>query len=196
MNAPSIIEAFQKVKTDTIDPYYQGLANQAISTINQAVGNLNKERSLQMEQQNTNASENIRNTQNSLEASGMTFSGEARRQLGANSAYQQGTETSTNRIPFGGDNVEGLVPQNNRLVASSTEATYQNNLAKIGQQAESTLGSTQAGNLVSGYTPATGVEGDIATNKSSAYGTSLGNILKQGITNVDQQQNTDYSLTA
>ena len=78
----------------------------------------------------------------------MTFSGEAIRQLGAGSAFARpGTpEAAASAIPLqqplaSGEFLEGLIPQQSRLVRTSSEARHLANIRELGRQAEGALGS-------------------------------------------------------
>jgi len=181
LNPTTIIQSFEKIAKETIDPYWEGQANLAINSIKNSMAGMEAQRALELESQNTNAAQDVKNTQANLEASGLTFSGEGINQLGSDTAAA---------IPFGGTNVEGLVKQRNRLISTSSEAAYKQNLKNLGLSAEEQLGSSKAKSLVSGYNPAGSVEGTIATGKQSAYGSTLGNLINQQSANAQQ----DYAL--
>lgn len=180
LNAANIISAFNKVKTETIDPYIQGLTNLAIGNIQNSQTSLEKQRAVEMEAEQANAASEMKSTQAGLEASGLTFSGQAVERLGSQAAAP---------IPFGGVNVEGIVPKKSRLLATSSEAAYKQNLKNLGLSAEQQLGSKQAGGLVPGFTPVGGVQGEMETQRQSTYGSTLGGFINQQIANNNQKNN-------
>lgn len=184
LNPQNIIKAFENVKKTSIDPHFQGLANLAIESVQTAAKGMQEQRALELEAERANAAQNISDTQAGLEASGLTFSGEGVKQLGSQAAAP---------IPFGGQNVEGLVPQRNRLISTSSEAAYKQNLKNLGLGAEEQLGTSKAKSLLSGYgyKPVGGVAGSFEEAKQSAYGSALGNIINQQTANAQQGYNLD-----
>jgi hypothetical protein len=131
-----ILAAVTKLKNEQIDPYYKQLLTQAQSDV---VSNINKAaedrvRALQTEALTT--AKNIENTQKNLEASGLTFSGEAIKNLGALSAFGAPTATA----PLAGQDLtakqtmptmtpqqmglEGTVNTANRLMTESSRSDY------------------------------------------------------------------------
>lgn len=194
LNAENIISTFKKIQTETIDPYFQGLANLAISSVERAVESTNKQRAIEKEQEEAAAKQAVTSAQAGLEASGLTFSGKGAEYLGKQSAF--GENPIEQSSGFGSTIPEGYIPQQNRLIATSTEAKYQDTLKSLGQQAEEKLGSAKAAQLVGGYSPAGGVEGGLATEKSAKYGSTFGSLLNQQIGNVGQRENIEYSFNS
>lgn len=166
----SIMDTFNKLKTETIDPYYASQINFLQKGFEQSYGQLQQNRALEQEQEAVAAAQNIEDTQESLEARGLTFSGEAQKKLGQNSAIT-------------GVTLEGLVPQQNRLMASSSALRYQQNQNTLGRQLEQTLGSGAVG-TVPGYTAAGGILGSAQESRNQAYGQTL-----EGIANNQQAKN-------
>lgn len=187
LNAENIIATFQKIKSETIDPRFQGLANLAIESVKTAQKSYADQRALELESEAASKSEAIRAAQGGLEASGLTFSGEGVRQLGTDIAAP---------VTFGGPSVEGLVPKQHRLISTSSEAAYQQNLKNLGLAAEEQLGSSGVSGIIPGYVPVGSVVGSLTEEKQAAEGSALGNILTQGISNVQDDVNTDYSQTS
>lgn len=185
LNPESIIKAFQDIKSSTIDPRFQGLANIAINSVKNASESMIKQRQIELESEAANYSQAIGDTQASLESRGLTSSGEGVKQLGTNLS---GT------IKFGGEQqVEGLVNQQNRLISTSSDARYLQNVKDLGLQAEEQLGTSRVNDLVPGYIPAGSVVGSLTESKQAAEGATLGNILNQQITNKSQNELSDYS---
>lgn len=165
----SILKAFDEIKKNTIDPRFKILADIAQKDFKDNFDVLARNRAIETEAEQTKATQNIEDTKKSLEASGLTFSGEGVKQLGAQSAYE-------------GVNLEGLVPKSNRLVASSTSSRYQENLANLAKGAEAKLGTPTAqaltpGGFVSGSS--TPYEGSLATDKTKALNQSLNDLISQ-----------------
>lgn len=151
VNAPAILEAFNKIKTSTTDPYYKEKADVFTKQIQAQLTDMQANRALETQAEALkygNNGEDVRNAQLGLEQRGLTFSGEGNRQLGAQSAYSR---EQGNIVPFGG-NSEGLVGQQGKLMSSSSALRYNQNLNQLGQQAEQALGA-QGASLVSGYKP-------------------------------------------
>ncbi len=199
LNPDTVLKAFNDVQTSTIDPYYQGLANMAIKEIETAKSNYLTMRSIELENEGMNAEEAIRQTKKEMAAKGMTFTGEGIRQLGKESAYaQEGTaQAAASTIPTqtkaaNGTFLEGIVPKSNRLIASSSEARYQENQQNLGISAEKTLGSEKAKTLVPGYTPASGVEGTLETNKQQDYGSVLNGLIANWQRNITAKNPVNY----
>lgn len=159
VNYSDIMGTFDKLKSQTIDPYYNAQMNLLQKGFQTSYNALQGNRQNELETQNANASDAIRNEQGTLEQRGMTNSGEDVRQLGAGSAYA-------------GMNNEGLVPQNNRILASSSALRYNQNLQQLGQQREAALGSGNTG-MMPGYNPAGNITGTNEENRQQAQGQAL-----------------------
>lgn len=185
LNADNIIATFDKIRKETIDPRFQGLTNLAIESVKTAKKAYEDQRAVELESEALNRSEDIRGTQAGLEASGLTFSGEGLRQLG----------TGLAATSFGGQ-IEGLVPKKHKLISTSSEAAYQQNLKNLGLSAEEQLGSAGVSGLVPGYAPVGSVVGSLPEAKQSAQGSVLSDILNQQITNKAQNENIDYSQSS
>lgn len=59
-NTTDIINTFNKIKTETVDPYFKELTDVAINDIKTTLGDINTNRNLELEQQNAQAGETIR----------------------------------------------------------------------------------------------------------------------------------------
>ena len=184
LNIENIISTFNKIKTETIDPRFQGLANLAIESLNVAKTAQDKQRAIELETQEANQLGDIKGTQAGLEAAGLTFSGVGMEALGTGLSAV---------VPFGGQNIEGLVPKKHRLIATSSEATFQQNLKNMGLAAEETLGSSRVSGLVPGYAPVGSVVGSLTEDKQAVEGAALGNILNQQIDNKAQGEQIDFT---
>ena len=167
INIPNILTSFDDLSKKTIDPYFQEQAMIAKDQVANELGFAQGERGRQLTAEQTTAEENIRGAKASLESRGMTFSGEAGRYLGPQSAYggQQ----------FG----EGLVPQQNALTASSSAARYQKSLQDLQRSAEMQLGTTGAAGLVPGVSQLGGVTGTMPQQQQQAKGSALTSLYQQ-----------------
>lgn len=176
-----VLDAVMKVKNSTIDPYFQEQSGLVADQIKRSVDATNQARGLETQQEGLNANQSIRSAKGSLEANGLTFSGEGVRQLGAQSAYAQpGTPGAAQtaiptQIPFGGQYLEGNVNTQNRLISSSSQARYQQNLTNLSRQAEQQLGSTGSTGLVGGVQQMGNVTGDIPNQKTQALSSEFNN---------------------
>jgi len=177
-----ILATFNKVKQDTIDPYFKQLADTAISDIRSNMTQLEQTRAQELETERANAGLNIRQTKEGLEKSGMTFTGKGIEALGAESAYAQpgagDTSTIPAQTPFGGMFYEGTVNQGNRLMASSSDIRAKAAQGAIARNAENLLGTAGAQGL--GITQ--GLAGTVATGsqeiaKQGQYSSTLNQII-------------------
>jgi len=143
-----IINTFNKIKTDTIDPYYKELADVAIKDLGTAFGDLQTARTAELEAERANSGQAVRQAKEGLEKSGMTFTGKGIEDLGAGSAYAQPGALNVAtpvQTPFAGLSdvfYEGNVNQANRLVSTSSAARYAANQQALGRRAEDFLGSS------------------------------------------------------
>lgn len=161
-----ILNTFKKIKEETIDPYFKEMTNLSMAELESNVESLNKARQLEMEQENINYGQNISSTKKNLEATGMTFTGEALKKLGDLSFYKN-------------QGIEGEVPQAQRLLSTSTLDRYEEQLQNIGLSAEKYFGSSGVGGLVPGYESVGGITGNLKTQKESAYGSYLSQLINQ-----------------
>ena len=185
LNPANIIDTFNKIKSETIDPRFQGLLNIAISSVKNASEAMDKQRAIELETEGANAASALGSTQDALEASGLTSSGKGVKYLGLK---------GSGVMKFGGEEeVEGLVPQSNRLISTSSEARYLQGVKDLGLAAEEQLGSSGVTSLIPGYIPVGSVTGSLPESKQAAEGATLGNILNQGISNVAQDQLIDFT---
>lgn len=194
VNTDAIMATFNKIKTDTIDPYYYNLVKATETDLRSGLQNLQIAREQELETQRALEGQNIRQARSDLEKRGMTFSGEGIEQLGAKSAYSQQPGTAipsqtavsptedlttkggmTFTAPFGGDQryFEGTVNQANRLMATSSAARQQSALQQLGRKAEDTLGTAGAAGLGISYTPAGGQIGSIPEAQQKQYASTL-----------------------
>ncbi len=184
-NTEEIMNTFNQIKSETIDPYYKELADIAINDIKNTKEFMDAERERELEEQRTIAGQNIRQTKSGLEKSGMTFTGKAIEELGAESAYSQeeGDGTMPTQIPFAGVDglfYEGNVNQSNRLLATSTAARYAQAQQELGRNAEDYLGSTEAANLGIAYSPSgVSLTGKLATEKEGKSASTLQQLINQ-----------------
>lgn len=188
LNADNIIKEFNKIRETTIDPYFQGLANLAIESVKTSVKSVETQRGLELEQEALQRGEDVRGTQGALEESGLTFSGEGKRQLGKESAFG-GTEGV---LAFGGEEVEGLVPQKHRLISTSSQARHEEAIKRLGLGAEEQLGTAGISGLVPGYTGVGSVTGQLPAQQEAELGQTLGTLLEQQRTNLAQNELLEF----
>lgn len=189
INIPNILKTFSDIKSSTIDPYFQQVISQATDQFQRAQQQLQTNRGLQTESEQVNAQQNIKNTQNDLEARGLTFSGKGVEQLGDNSAYaQNGQGPMPNQETFGGKYAEGLVNKGNRLISTASKAQYDQNLTDLSRQAEQQLGSAGALGLIAGVPQLGGITGSIQQQKQQQEGSTLSDLYSQEKQNVQARQ--------
>lgn len=198
INAQNIIDEFNKIKSETIDPYFAEQANIFTDEVKRSQAYLNANRELESQSEVMSAQQNKDNAVQNLEASGMTFSGAATDLLGKESAYGMTGAAPTSAIPtqkefyqFGLPG-EGQVQANNRLMASSSMARYQKNLSDLSRSAEQTLGSVKAGGLVPGVQQMGNVTGSLANQQKSQEASTLSTLYGQAQDN--WQQNKQINL--
>jgi len=183
-NADEILNTFNKIKDETIDPYYKELADIAIADVKDSYKNLISSREMELESERALAGKDIRQAKSSLEKSGMTFTGKAVEELGADSAYaQDGNTAMPTQIPFAGMDgtfYEGNVNQANRLIATSTAARYAKAQQDLGRKAEDYLGTSEASKLGIPYTPAgVNVSGSLGLAAEEKKASTLQTIINQ-----------------
>lgn len=182
-NNTEVLNAFNQVKRDTIDPQFRELANIAITDFQRNVEAQRASYEIQTEQNRATAGQNIRQAKDALEKSGMTFTGSAIEQLGADSAFAQpgtaaaSTSAIPNQDPFGGLFYEGQVNQQNRLMASSSALQNRNAIRQSNRALELAVGSTAAAGA--GATDLQGgVTGTLETQRQGQYAQSLSQIMQ------------------
>ena len=74
---------------------------------------------------------------------------------------------------------EGTVNQANRLMSSSSSQRYQENLARLGKQAEAQLGAAGVSGLVGGYNPMGITTGGIEAQRQTELGNTFTQLLGQ-----------------
>ena len=179
-----VINTFNKIKAETIDPYFKELTDVAISDFKNAQQNIEATRQLQLEQEQLAAGKNIEQTQAGLERAGLTFSGKGVEQLGLKSAYAApgaGVEGAIPELqPFAGLTEEGAINQANKLMTQASAQQYQQQVQALGRSAENVLGTTGAAGLGFGYAPA-GVDltGQMGAEQQQKYATTLQQLIEQ-----------------
>lgn len=191
-----ILNTFNKIKAETIDPYFKQLADTAANDIRSSMSQLDQARALELEQQRTSAGNNIRQAKEGLEKSGMTFTGKAIETLGAESAYAQPGANPPSAVPtqtpFGGLFYEGTVNQGNRLMASSSEARAAAARENAARQAENLLGTAGAKSLGVTEGLAGGVTGSLDTQKQQQYSSTLNQLIANYRQKQDALTNKTY----
>lgn len=148
VNEEELNARFEELKQKNINPYFKQLITNYQTDLLHNLGTLTGQRRLELEAQTTQFQEQTRNAKLALEASGMTFSGEALRLLGAESAFgqRQLPEGMEQRAPESlqmEEIPEGQIPQSQRLMATSTRARQAERLREMATGAERFLGSQQ-----------------------------------------------------
>lgn len=191
INVQNIINEFDNELSSTIDPYYQELANTYKGQAQQAYQNLQQNNATIVAQNTLNANQAITGEQQNLEANGLTFSGEAQKQLGTQSAYGTGGTATEGGAPVQIGGPQGLIQQGNQLISSSTSNAYQQNLNQIAQDLETEIGSSAAGGLIPGGQLLGGVNQTASTTSQQQQeeGSVLQNLYSQAQGNFQASQN-------
>ncbi|MFA5125355.1 MAG: hypothetical protein WC473_06085 [Patescibacteria group bacterium] len=194
-DANEILNTFQKIKDETIDPQYRNYIAQAEKGLTQNLADIEQQRVSELEQERSQAGLAIRQAKEGLEKAGMTFTGKAIETLGSEAAIPQGAtgaETTPTQEPFGGLFYEGLVPQYNRLSSSSSQARYESALKSLGLSAEQQLGTAGVSKFgISGYTPVGGTTGTLEEQKKQTEASTLQQLLN----NYQEKQKSLTNLT-
>lgn len=194
VNVQNVLDQFNQIKSSTIDPYFAEQARIFTDSIKSTEAYANTQRQQELESEGMQANQNIKNAQNDLEARGMTFSGQAAENLGNDSAYGETGQNPSSMIPTQnqfyqfGQQGEGKVQAQNRLMSSSSYARYQKNLADLSRQAEQTLGSQASSGLVPGVTQMGNISGSLPQQQTQAYSNALSNLYTQATDNTKQNQ--------
>ncbi len=133
-----ILDTFKQVEEETIDPYFKELTRTAAEDFKDTYERQQEMRELAKEEEEMQAQQDVREMKRQLEKQGLTFSGEAVRQLGQKSAYPQ---EGAGGVPEQTKDLEGRVPALNRLRASSSEARYEQQTQELGRKAEDYMGT-------------------------------------------------------
>ena len=153
----AILDAFQKVKTTTIDPHYADLANQAIYSFKTNIADLNAQRQ--------------RDLQTEREALGSKEGG----LMNSRAAEQVGSLASV--VPFGGSIPQAIANQD-KLINTDTQQRYLENVRGQYNTAEQALGTQGIAGITGlpntpAYTPIGGVTGSLNTERTQEYGSTL-----------------------
>lgn len=186
-DANQILSTFNKIKNNTIDPYFRELTAMAESDFTSALRDFNVQRDIELEAERFSEGENIRQAKEGLEKAGLTFSGRAIEELGDESAYaQSGTPEAEqsaipDQTPFAVEDgseyfYEGRVPQRNRLIATSSRAKRRSNLESLQKNLEKQLGSNEA-QRIGGFAPIGGLTGAQETDRQQAYGSTMRQLI-------------------
>lgn len=181
INYETIISKVRQNARTTIDPYFQEQARQLESDLIAARDFQAMQREMEVERERAEAGLAIRQAKDSLEASGLTFSGKAVETLGEKSAYARpdSPEAAQSAIPtqvsFGGPDTgmfyEGTVNQANRLIQTSSAAKYAQNMQALGRSAEEKLGTSSAIKMnIPGFNVVGGIKGDLENQRQKAIG--------------------------
>jgi len=179
VNPEEILTTFKKISETTIDPHFAELTKIATTSLQQNLKYLEEQRKLEKETETLKSQQNIEAQKRSLEAAGMTFTGEGVKQLGEESAFgQQGTEA----VPqIYGQMPVGMTQQTNRLLQSSSLAQYNQQVLEQARSGEAQLGTAGMTGISvpGGYDVMGGITGSLPTEEETAKGTYLQNLLTQ-----------------
>lgn len=194
-DAQKIIDTFNQVKNDTIDPEYRQAVAQQIDITKRSIDSLTQQRQIELDQQNTATKANITNNQQDLANRGMLFSGEAVKTLGTDSPFAQTGSTQANQsaiptVDFGGLPL-GTAQQANQAATSSSALRYQDSITNLQRQAEANLGSVGSAGLVPGVAQLGGVIGTLEKGQQSDYLNELNNISNNMQNNVAAKKPID-----
>lgn len=192
-----IIDTFNKIKTETVDPYFKELTDLAVGDVKTAFNQLKDARTSELESERYNSADAIRQARAGLEKSGMTFTGKGIEQLGASSAYAQNADgvATPSQIGFAGMPgvfYEGNVNQANRLLSTSTAARYAAQQQTLGRAAENQLGSGAVAINLPGlqYTPGNvNVTGSLEQQKQGKMASTLQGIIENWKTSQNLKTN-------
>lgn len=190
INADKIIQKFNEIKNQTLDPYYRSLIDFTTKDFQDQIMSQQASSELELEAERAQAGQNIRQAKEGISQRGLTFSGEGVAALGAESAYarpDQGAQSAIpTQTPFGGMFYEGTVNQSNRLMASSNVARRQEAIKNLGKSIEAELGSDAVKGFGVNYVPSGGITGNLQTKKKQEEADTLTNLINQ------QRQNQGY----
>lgn len=188
----NILNTFEQIKRDEVDPYFQEQAMIFSDEIQRNYKYLLENKKLQDEQTKDDTAKLKENMQGDLASRGLLFSGEAVKQLGAESPFAQaGTpQAAKSAIPvqFGGI-PEGEFQKQVKAASSSNELRHQKSLEDLQRQAELTLGTSGASGMIAGVTPLGGVTGSMTSQQKQAYGSALTGIYNQSLNSSGYGQN-------
>ncbi len=161
-----ILKVFNELSSQIIDPFFAELITTAKRDIEINIARREEDFDKLQELQTEQAEERVRQGQLSLEARGLTRSGENVRQLGKEGFFGEQSP------------LEGFIPTGNRRIAESSRSQFKRGIEDVGLAGEQLLGS---GNLpdISGFTPRGGVTGQIPFQKEAAKANLLGNLSNQ-----------------
>ena len=173
-----IMAIYNQMLESDINPYYKQLIAQAQGDLVTGVNRMLEDRVRQLQTENFQAFENVRETQANLESRGLTYSGEGIRELGALGAFGQEL-TPAQRA------VEGKVPMVNRLISESSRAAFERNLQDMGTGFVRTAGTSGLEGLglpkeVTTQQQTTGtLETGLTATKDVAFQAAKGNVQAQ-----------------
>lgn len=196
INIQNVLDEFKNIKTKTIDPYYREQVDVYIRDAQAAAQRLERQRATELEQERFVSGENIRQAKEGLQKAGMTFSGKAIEQLGAESAFSQDGSSIPAQTPFGGLFYEGKVPMANRVMSSSSSERYKNSLQDLARSTETYLGESGLSKLGlnTGYAPRGISEGSFEQSQQRDYANTLSQLAGQNRQNINYNTPIQYNF--
>ena len=181
VDVQQILDTFEQIKTNTLDPYWAGIIDLAEQDFINQLETLSGNREREIETEQALEEQRLRGTQAGLEQRGMTFSGEAVEQLGTRS----GVGTAF------GEEGTGLLGQQSRLISTASAAEHQRLTQEIGMGIEGQLGSGSLGQFnIPNYTQVGTSQGQLPTQQEQAYGSYLNQLINNayGVGQYNQNQ--------
>ena len=160
------INSFLEKASQEVAPYYDQIFTRGMEDYSNALRVRTEARARELEQEQLTRAQQLRDTRASFEAAGLTFSGEAVRTLGTESAYT--TESLGTDVPI------GELPQQQGLLASSSLAQFEEDIRSTGRSYEDVYGAgalmgaetpSLSGEAV--FTPTEGVRGSLEREKET-----------------------------
>lgn len=198
VNYANILNTFDNIVKKTVDPYFAEQSRMYIDEVQRNIKYLNQQKALEEEGNKQALDTQKRNIQEDLAARGMTFTGEAVRKLGPESAFAvPGTpQASMAAMPVqhalpDGTFAQGEFQQAAKTATSSTALRYQQQLEKIARDAEAQLGTTKGAPLVPEVSALGGITGEMTNQASQAKANTLTGLYNQELQNVEARKPSD-----
>lgn len=208
INVENILTKFNDIQNSTINPEFKNIVTATALDFFNAKEAQARANAIELSEEAFSAGQRIRQARGDLERRGLTFGGEAIRQLGPLAAIGQeatgipGQQALTGP-PQAGETFlesplglfqEGNVNFQNRLISSSSALRRQQAAQDLARKAESTLGSTAARGLGLDATLAGGQKGSIEQARLETLGSTLSGLIGQARTNTAQGNPLDLTI--
>jgi hypothetical protein len=160
------LSGFLEKASAEVAPYYKQLFDRGTEDFNNALAVRTEARARELRQEEIDRAARLKSAKAGLEAAGLTFSGDAVGELGAESAFT--SDTLGEELPF------GTLPEQEGLLASSSLASFEESIRSDTRSAESLFGSAAlenaaipnlSGAAVTSITP--GVRGTLEADQAT-----------------------------